>query len=259
MKHDSQNIGYKIPLQSKNTGLEFNSLRAYLNIRPPFPIDNSIHNAIDTYLINLRANEIPTNISDIPTVKDIFPSSKNPVSDHLSIWRGDITLLSADAIVNAANSGMLGCFNPLHNCIDNCIHTFAGPRLRDDCNKIMNFQGFEEPTGEAKITRGYLLPAHYVLHTVGPIWGEFDGQEPKLLSNCYKKCLDLASELPDIKTIAFCCISTGVFGYPNKLAAEHAIETVTNWLQDHPGRFERIIFNVFKKEDLDIYNDLLSK
>lgn len=177
----------------------------------------------------------------------------------LHLWRGDITTLRCDAIVNAANSALLGCFRPNHPCIDNAIHAIAGPRLRDDCHQIMQLQEHPEPTGIAKITRAYHLPARFVLHTVGPIHRGDDqlAKESRLLSNSYKACLDLANRLGDIRSLAFCCISTGVFGFPAELACPIAVRSVRNWLDSHQHCFESIIFNVFSRRDESLYEQVL--
>lgn len=182
-----------------------------------------------------------------------------PVSKdaRLVLWQGDITTLKCDAIVNAANSQMLGCFSPCHGCIDNIIHTMAGVRLRLACSELMQAQGCEEPTGEAKITPGFNLPAKYVLHTVGPIIDdEVTPDDERLLASCYRSCLDLA-DLHGLHSIAFCCISTGVFRFPANLAAEIAIRTVKAFLQKETS-IQRVIFNVFKDSDLLIYQKLLT-
>ena len=177
----------------------------------------------------------------------------------LQIWRGDITTLACDAIVNAANSALLGCFRPDHPCIDNAIHAAAGPRLREDCAAIMALQGHLEPTGIAKITRAYNLPCRYVIHTVGPIHRGDDTivEESNDLAKAYLSCLNLANRLPTIKSLAFCCISTGVFGFPANRACKIAIKTVESWLEDQPNRFQTIIFNVFSIQDEMLYRDLL--
>jgi O-acetyl-ADP-ribose deacetylase (regulator of RNase III) len=172
------------------------------------------------------------------------------------LWQGDITQINADAIVNAANKYMLGCFQPLHACIDNAIHSAAGPQLREDCDVIMSFQGELEETGGAKITRGYNLPAKFVVHTVGPIvpkGTELTEIQKAELASCYKSCLEVANEIGEIKTIAFCAISTGVFGFPKPEAAIIAVETINEWLNTHPNYFEKIIFNVFSEEDYKEY------
>ena len=178
----------------------------------------------------------------------------------LHLWRGDITTLRCDAIVNAANAALLGCFRPDHPCIDNAIHAMAGPRLRNDCHRIMELQGHPEPTGFAKITRGYHLPAKFVLHTVGPIHRGDDqlAEESRLLSNAYTTCLDLADRLGGIRSLAFCCISTGVFGFPAELACPIAVNTVRQWLDSHQHHFETIIFNVFSSRDERLYEQVLN-
>jgi O-acetyl-ADP-ribose deacetylase (regulator of RNase III) len=199
-----------------------------------------------------------TTIGDIP--------QRNSLSDlpnvHIGLWRGDITTLKIDAIVNAANMQMEGCFVPFHACIDNVIHDRAGPRLRSDCREFMRKQGHLEETGKAKITAAYCLPSTHVLHTVGPIIEE-DATElkPDLLSSSYRECLDLA-EATGLSSVAFCCISTGVFGYPKREAAIVALETVREWMKSHNNKegktssVRTVIFNVFTKDDDEIYNEL---
>ncbi len=175
----------------------------------------------------------------------------------ITLWQGDITTLKIDAIVNAANNQMQGCFRPLHKCIDNIIHSAAGVQLRDDCNLIMQKQGFEEPTGIAKITRAYNLPSKFILHTVGPfIQSDVTGQNRVDLANSYISCLELCKEAGSIKSVAFCCISTGVFGYPADEAAEIAYKTVTKWLGSNPGNIDLVVFNVFTDKDKEIYDSL---
>lgn len=176
--------------------------------------------------------------------------------DHkIILWKGDITRLKVDAIVNAANNQMEGCFVPGHHCIDNAIHTYAGVQLRNDCHQMMQKQRYLEPTGKAKITRAYNLPCRYVLHTVGPIIrGSVTKKDEALLASCYESCLRLA-ETYHLKTVAFCCISTGVFRFPNDRAAQIAIQTVKNYLKN--SKIEKIVFNVFKDEDEMIYQQLL--
>lgn len=175
--------------------------------------------------------------------------------ENLVIWKGDITRLKVDAIVNAANNQLEGCFVPGHHCIDNAIHTFSGVQLRNDCHEIMQKQGYLEPTGKAKITPAYNLPCQYILHTVGPIIrGHVTKKDELLLASCYENCLRLAEEY-QLKTIAFCCISTGVFHFPNDLAAKIAVQTVQEYLP--ASTIEKVIFNVFKDEDEKIYQRLL--
>lgn len=177
--------------------------------------------------------------------------------DKMIVWKGDITRLKVDAIVNAANNQMEGCFIPRHSCIDNAIHTYAGIQLRNDCHYIMKKQGHLEPTGKAKITKAYNLPSQYILHTVGPIIkGQVTKKDEELLASCYESCLRLA-EQHQLKTIAFCCISTGVFHFPNEHAARIAIKTVKDYLKD--STIEKVIFNVFKDNDELIYLQLLNK
>ena len=185
-------------------------------------------------------------VSELPSI---------PSDERIVLWQGDITRLDADAIVNAANSQLLGCFRPGHNCIDNVIHSAAGLQLREECAEIMRQQGHEEPTGQAKITGGYNLPAKHVLHTVGPIIsGPLTEEDRALLASCYRSCLRLAEE-KGLKTVAFCCISTGVFRFPKDEAARIAVETVRDYLKT--GSLERIVFCVHGDENLRIYQQLL--
>lgn len=218
-------------------------LRSLINIRLPSPIGNDFLAIQDEYLQTAIAEKGITKLHDL-----------TPFKDNIYLWQGDITTLECDAIVNAANSGMTGCYHPCHNCIDNCIHTFAGVRLRLKCAEMMELQGHEEPTGKAKITPAYSLPCKYVIHTVGPIvQGRLTEKHRKLLKSCYESCLELAV-LNRIKSIAFCCISTGVFGFPQDKAAEIAVQTVREFLKSHDIE---VIFNVFKDDDYEIYRQLL--
>ena len=179
-----------------------------------------------------------------------------PVYGDLYLWQGDITRLQCCAIVNAANSGMTGCYQPCHNCIDNCIHTYAGVQLRLKCAEIMAEQGYAEPTGQAKITPAYNLPCEYVIHTVGPIvQGKLAQEHCALLESCYRSCLKLADE-NGVGSIAFCCISTGVFMFPNDKAAEIAVDTVRKYKTETGSKIE-VVFNVFKEQDERIYRELL--
>ena len=176
---------------------------------------------------------------------------------YIALWQGDITTLKVDAIVNAANSGMCGCFSPLHNCIDNIVHSRSGIQLRLYCTDMMRKQGHEEATGKAKITPAFNLPSKYILHTVGPIiTGRVTDNDCKLLASCYRSCLELASAY-NLESIAFCCISTGVFRFPNELAAEVAVRTVRKYLQTETS-IKKVIFNVFKDLDKEIYTRLLT-
>ena len=237
-------------------------LRSLMNIRMPRKIADEILQVQDAYLQEEAVRKGVVALSDIPTVKDQY-GSKHPLADKLSIWQGDITRLKVEAIVNAANSQMLGCFVPCHRCIDNAIHSAAGMQLRAECNNIMDEKRvrygmlYEEPTGTAVITKGYNIPCDYVIHTVGPIveyhLTDFLRQD---LKNCYQSVLICAKE-HGIKSIAFCCISTGEFHFPNKEAARIAVDTVTDYLEENKDKFERIIFNVFKDYDKETYQNLL--
>ena len=220
-------------------------LRSLFNVRMPAPIDEYILRVQDEYLQEEAARKGITDIADL-----------EPVQKGIYLWQGDITTLKCDAIVNAANSQMLGCFNPCHGCIDNAIHTYAGVQLRNACYELMKAQGHEEPTGHAKITRAYNLPCKYVIHTVGPIvGGRLTARDCELLKSCYLSCLKLAEE-NDVNSIAFCCISTGVFGFPQNEAAQIAVQTVMDYKEKHNSDI-KVIFNVFKNEDLAIYKKVL--
>ena len=226
---------------------QFRLLRSLMNVRTPAPIGEDFLEVQDEFLKEETRRKGITDIDDL-----------EPAADGIYIWQGDITTLRCGAIVNAANSGMTGCYIPCHNCIDNCIHTFAGVQLRNACADIMRQQGYDEPTGTAKITPAFNLPCDYVIHTVGPIvQGELTARHEEQLASCYRSCLETAEE-NDIKSIAFCCISTGVFMFPNRRAAEIAVQAVRDWLQDHDGTW-KVVFNVFKDIDLEIYGKLLNR
>lgn len=222
---------------------KFRLYRSLVNIRPPFKADEEFLQAEDEFLSENTARKGVTDIADL-----------TPVEDKIYLWKGDITTLKCGAIVNAANSGLTGCYQPCHNCIDNCIHTFAGVRLRYKCAEIMKKQGFSKPTGQAKITPAYNLPCDFVIHTVGPIVnGRLNAEHCRLLESCYKSCLEIAVK-NEIQSIAFCCISTGVFGFPRNEAAKIAVQTVREFLKNHEIK---VIFNVFLEEDHEIYKRLL--
>lgn len=219
-------------------------LRSLMNVRPPVPSREDFLRVQDVYLKERLAERGVTRLKDL-----------TPVRPGLYLWQGDITTLAVDAIVNAANSQMLGCFVPCHGCIDNAIHTYAGVQLRLACARLMAGQE-EEPTGSAKITKAYNLPCRYVLHTVGPIiCGAVTQADRELLAGCYRTCLELA-EANGLHSVAFCCISTGEFRFPNELAAEIAIQTVGEWQRQNPDKI-KVIFNVFKDRDYEIYKRLL--
>ena len=222
-------------------------LRSLMNVRHPKTMDAGFLAVQDEYLRQEIEDAGVTDLADL-----------EPVCGDLYLWQGDITRLRCGAIVNAANSGMTGCYVPCHACIDNCIHTFAGIQLRLDCARLMERQGHEEPTGQAKITRAYNLPCDYVLHTVGPIIeGPVTAEDERLLASCYRSCLELAEE-NGVDSIAFCCISTGVFHFPNQRAAEIAVETVRKFKAE-TGSEMKVIFNVFKDLDFEIYRRLLTE
>ena len=254
-KEDS--IQYKDMETPKDTEGKKRILRSLMNIRMPRHMDAGVIEVQDEYLKErILENGIVT-LSDIPTIAD--KGSTHAFADKLSVWQGDITRLAVDAIVNAANSQMLGCFVPMHTCIDNCIHTFAGIQLRAECNRQMNRlrakygSDYEQPTAVPMLTDGYNLPAKKVIHIVGPIVTErLTKALEQDLADCYKNTLDLCLE-NGLHSVAFCCISTGVFRFPNKRAAEIAVQTVTEWLSEHPDAMERVIFNVFKDEDKTYY------
>ena len=238
---------YKDMNISDNAEEQKRLLRSLMNIRSPRPIGTEFLRVQDEYL-NEEVKE--KGITD----SDALPIS--PINNHLVLWRGDITTLKIDAIVNAANSALRGCFVPCHSCVDNIIHSISGIQLRLACDKLMTEQGYDEPTGKAKITPAFNLPCSYVLHTVGPIVsGILTKKHCEQLADCYKSCLELASD-NCLKSIAFCCISTGEFHFPQKKAAEIAVQTVTDFLQTDT-QIEKVVFNVFKQEDYDIYKRLL--
>lgn len=221
----------------------FRLYRSLVNIRPAVKADDEYLKAEDEFLQSEIARKGITDIEDL-----------QPIQNGIYLWKGDITTLKCGAIVNAANSGMTGCWQPCHNCIDNCIHTFSGVRLRYRCGQIMQAQGYEEPTGKAKITHAYNLPCDYVIHTVGPIVrGRLTNEHCNLLKSCYNSCLELAVQ-NGLQSIAFCCISTGVFGFPPKEAAEIAVNTVKEFRRNNDIE---VIFNVFTEKDYEIYSRLL--
>ena len=220
-------------------------LRSLMNVRAPKAADADFLKIQDEYLQEELERSGITKLSDL-----------TPADGDLYIRQGDITRIACGAIVNAANSGMTGCYVPCHSCIDNCIHTFAGIQLRLDCAEMMREQGYEEPTGQAKLTKAYNLPCDYVLHTVGPIVdGEVTAEDERLLASCYRSCLELAGQ-NGIESAAFCCISTGVFHFPRECAAEIAVETVRRYKAETNSKI-KVIFNVFNDRDRQIYERLL--
>ena len=220
-------------------------LRSLMNVRYAAPITEEFAVVQDAYLTEVNAEK-----------GFVTTENMQELQPELYLWQGDITRLKVGAIVNAANSGMTGCYQPCHNCIDNCIHTYAGIQLRNYCAELMEKQGYEEPTGHAKITPAFNLPCDYVIHTVGPIvQGKLTSQHEELLRSCYESCLRIADE-NRVESIAFCCISTGVFMFPNRRAAEIAVQTVQEYKQN-TGSHIKVIFNVFKDADREIYEELL--
>ena len=222
-------------------------LRGLMNVRNPHPVSPEFLETQDTYLWEETVKKGITDIRDLP-----------PMQPGLYLWQGDITTLKCDAIVNAANSGLTGCYIPNHRCIDNAIHTYAGVELRLACEAIIRAQGHPEPTGRAKITPAFNLPCKYVLHTVGPIIGsQVTDRDKALLASCYRSCLELAA-MYNLESVAFCCISTGEFHFPKDLAAEIAVGTVKEFLKQQTS-VKKVIFNVFKDLDKQIYRRLLGK
>ena len=222
-------------------------LRALMNVRPPRPLSEEFLRMQDALLSAEREARGVVDVMTLPAV---------PSDVRIVLWQGDITRLNADAIVNAANSALFGCFIPCHRCIDNAIHSAAGLQLRAACEELMKRQGHPEETGTAKLTAGYNLPARHVLHTVGPIVsGALTEEHRQLLASCYRSCLALAAK-NGLKSVAFCCISTGEFHFPNEAAAEIAVREVRAFLAENTS-VERVVFNVFKDADLHIYERLL--
>ena len=227
-------------------------LRSLMNIRAPRPMPETVLRVQDDYLRERAHEKGVVALADIPVTKGL-----------LSVWQGDITRLAVDAIVNAANSQMLGCFVPMHTCIDNCIHSFSGVQLRLACAaqmeelRAVHGPDYEQPTAVPMLTDAYNLPAKKIIHIVGPIVDH--GLTPaseKELADCYRNTLDMCDE-NGLRTVAFCCISTGVFHFPPERAAEIAVKTVNQWLAQNSGKMDRVIFNVFKDGDREIYEELL--
>lgn len=223
-----------------------NLLRALMNVRMPLEISDEFLRVQDEFLTAETSGKVLTSPEDITEAKG-----------KMMLWQGDITTLKVDGIVNAANSKLLGCFIPQHNCIDNVIHSSAGVQLRDECNEIMQMQGHDEAVGKAKITGAYNLPSKYVIHTVGPqipYGSQPTDRDCEDLKNCYLSCLEIAGE-NELESLAFCCISTGVFNFPQNLAAEIAIGSVTEYLKSNETTLKHVIFNVFTDEDYLIYKE----
>ena len=242
---DERNEEIEIP---SNYGEKRNLLRALMNVRPAYPIDEGFLKVQDEFLTNETLSK------DLVGVNDITESK-----GKIMLWKGDITNLKVDAIVNAANSKLLGCFIPMHNCIDNVIHSASGIQLRLECNEIMNAQKKDEGIGKAKITDAYNLASKYVIHTVGPaipLNSKPSDLDCRHLENCYKSCMEIASAY-NLNSLAFCCISTGVFNFPQELAADIATKTVDEYLKNNETSLNHVIFNVFTDDDYIIYKKLL--
>ncbi len=238
-------------------------LRALLTVRAPDPLPARFNDLLDRLLQREALGRGFTDVNDLAVIARAFPGSSYRTADTCALWRGSIVDLRCDAIVNAANAYLLGCFQPFHGCIDDVIQNAAGPRVREDCNTIVRLQRGLEGTGWAKATRAYNLPARYIFHTVGPI---IEGNEKRVspqqerqLSACYRSCLDLVLRLPSVRSTAFCCVSTGVFGFPKEAAARIALETVERWFSDHPGALDVVVFNVFAESDYEMYKGLLER
>ena len=242
LKEQAPFMEMKIPAKEQD---QKRLLRSLFNIRRPCPARQEFLTVQDAYL---QEETRRRGITDFAVLQ--------PVQKDIYLWQGDITTLRWDAVVNAANSQMLGCFVPCHGCIDNAIHTFAGIQLRQACAELMRQQGHGEETGRAKLTPAFNLPSRYVLHTVGPIAGSrLTKRDKELLASCYRSCLELA-EKKGLKSVAFCCISTGEFRFPNEKAAEIAVQTVKDYQTNSQSEI-KVIFNVFKETDLNIYRKLL--
>ena len=229
-------------------GAQRKLLRALMNVRPPMPLSPDFLDIQDALLSAEREEKGVVDGEALPAIA---------ADTRLVLWQGDITRLRVDAIVDADNAALLGCFVPCHGCIDNAIHSAAGLQLRDECSRIMSAQNHPEPTGQAKLTKGYNLPARYVLHTVGPIVrGRVTGQNRADLASCYSACLSLAAA-HNLRSVAFCCISTGEFCFPNQEAAKIAVKTVREFLNQRESSIKRVIFNVFKDVDAALYRAIL--
>lgn len=240
--------------------LKRQNLHTLLTVRAPNPLPPWFLLKLGGLLQRELKEKQVIDVYGIPRINQLFPNTTYKVADNCALWQGDIVTLKCDAIVNAANKWLLGCFRPLHRCIDNSIHSAAGPKLREDCDIIIKHQGCLEETGWAKITRAYNLPSKYVLHTVGPIFEDDSRKcspsQEEELSNCYNSCLNLAHRM-SIRSIAFCSISTGVFGFPIIPATHIALNSVEKWMEKNPNAFDIIVFNVFSKVDYNIYEEIL--
>lgn len=262
LKEDSEEYKY-LETDGYSPGEKKNAIRSLMNIRMPGKLSDELRHLQDNYLQDELEAKGAVSLADIPAIREQYGSTAS-FAGKISLWQGDITRLKAGAIVNAANSQMLGCFVPCHRCIDNAIHSAAGMQLREECHQIMSGRRmkygrkYEEPTGTATLTKGYNLPCDYVIHTVGPIvYGSLNDALCQDLRNCYENVLQCCVK-NHIRSVAFCCISTGEFHFPNEKAAEIACETVADFLKRYGESMERIVFNVFKDSDRVIYEKILS-
>lgn len=254
-----ENKEIKLKDMPKTSEEKANLWRALCNIRNAKPISAEYLKVQDEYLQERLEETQLTNVENIKSIKETYSKTNLENANKICLWQGDITKLKIDAIVNAANSQGLGCFQPLHNCIDNQIQTFSGIQMRLECDKYMKKIGYNLPTGKAFITNGYNLPSKYVIHTVGPIINfEVSNEDKKLLKDCYINSLKIASE-KGLKTIAFPCISTGIFRFPKELAVMCAFQGINEFLRDNKNSLEKIIFNVYGEEDFDIYDQFIRK
>lgn len=246
-----ENPGYAAIQEPVNSEEKRKLLRSLMNVRWPGEASHEYYEIQDSLLKEEAEAKGIIDVKNLSSAEEQFKDTDLRNADRIYLWKGDITRLQADAIVNAANSQLLGCFVPCHGCIDNAIHSASGIQLRNECAKLMKKQGHDEPTGMAKITKGYNLPAKYVIHTVGPVVGRtVTDRQKKELRECYLNSLKLAEKY-QLKSIAFCCISTGEFHFPNKLAAQIAVEIVDKYLVK--SGIKQVIFNVFKDEDYHLY------
>lgn len=227
------------------------TIRRLLTVRPPRPIPADVQSLLDEWFAIDAASRPRVSLAGVARSARARLARGETT---LYLWRGDITALAVDAIVNAANSALLGCFRPGHACIDNAVHSVAGPRLREDCRRVIEYQGHPEPTGTVKVTRGYYLPSRFVLHTVGPIVRDAHPtkEQRTQLARCYESCLDVAADL-GLRSVAFCAISTGVFGYPKTEAAGVAMDAVRGWVDRQPAAIDDVVFDVFSEADEAAY------
>lgn len=255
----NENPNIKLKKQATTSQDKFKLYRSLCNIRQANVISQEFLDEERIYLQEIYSKKTVTSVDEIETLDKTHKNNKLVNDDKIALWQGDITTLNIGAIVNAANSQGLGCFIPGHNCIDNQIHTYAGVALRQECYQHMKTINHNLPTGKAFITKAYNLPAEHVLHTVGPIIQQnVSDNERGLLADCYTNCLKLAIE-NEVKSVAFCSISTGVFRFPKDLASKIALKTVDNYLNEYGDNFEKIVFNVYDDKDVNIYEKSIRK